>query len=243
MKTTTKIGTLLIIMGLSFSACDNNKTIHPSSNITVQERAVTNYTGIEVSSAFEVDIEFSATEEKVEVEASANLQPYIEVDNYGNNLRIKFRNHTNIRGNATLRVHILTKTPLNYFAAAGACHITLKNKLIADDVTISLSGASHFLGEIEASSVTTFIDGASGIDLNGSADLFYVDASGASQIGEFGMVVQNANVQLSGASNASLSVNGVINVDGSGASIFRYKGNAVFDNLNLSGGAQIMKID
>ena len=230
-------------MSLSFSSCDNNKTIHPSSNITVQERSVDPYTGIEVSSAFKVDIEFSATEEKVEIEASANVQPYIEVDNYGNNLRIQLKNNTKITGNSTLRVHILTKSPLNYFAATGACHITLNNKLFADDVMLSLSGASHFIGDIEATSIITYLDGASGVTLTGVADSFNADLEGASQIGEFGMVVQNASVQLSGASNASLSVNGVINVDGSGASIFRYKGNAVIDNLNLSGGAQIMKVE
>jgi hypothetical protein len=57
------------------------------------------------------------------------------------------------------------------------------------------------------------------------------------------MITGNANLQLSGASNASLTVNGTINLSASGASIFTYKGTAVVNQLDLSGASQIVKAD
>ena len=88
MKTNTKLAA--IIIGLTFMfACSTDDKIFPSSTVTTDERIVENYDGIEVSSAFTVDIEFSDTEELIEIEANKNLQQFIIVEKSNGKLKIK----------------------------------------------------------------------------------------------------------------------------------------------------------
>jgi hypothetical protein len=240
---TTKIITVLVGLSFLLSACEKDNTIMPSANVTTQDRTIVDYSGIEVSTAFTVDVTFSSTEEKIVIEANDNLHAYIDVIKSGNNLRIKLKDNINIHGNATLKAHITTGNTLEEIFVAEASLVTLNNQLDATDVTVSLAGASFLNGPITAQSITVFADGASNVTMQGTADTFTVNAAGASIVGTFDMIAQNADINLSGASNASITVNGIINLTASGASVLNYKGTANVDQLDLSGGSQIVKVD
>lgn len=243
MKTTTKIVTILVGLSLFLSACVNDNTIVPSANITTQEIFIQDYSGIDVSTAFLVDVEYSATEESIIIEANENLHQFIEVEKVNDILRIKIRDNTNIKGSATFKAHVISNNYLNSFSASQASHITLINPQESAKVNVGLTGASFLTGTIIANSITAYIDGASNASLQGSADTFTLNADGASIVGSFEMITGNAVLQLSGASNASLTVNGAVNLSASGASIFTFKGTGVVNQLDLSGSSQIIKVD
>lgn len=247
MKTRTKIGTLLIGMSILMGACQddmNDKTIVPSSSVSKEDRSLNStYSGLEVSTAFTVYVQFSSMEESIEIEANSNLHQYIEVEKAGDNLRIKLKDNINIRGSATFIAHVTTKTPLEYFVGSEASHIVLNNELNAQNISLSLSGASHFSGSIHTNNLTTFLSEASNATLEGSADSYSIIASGASLLKDYGMIAQDVNSDLSGASHSSLTVNGNIDLKASEASVFRYKGTAAVNSQNLSGASQIVKVD
>lgn len=240
---TTKIITALVGLSLILSSCDNNNSIMPSTNVTTQDRTIVDYSGIEISTAFTVDVTFSSTEDKIEIEANENLHALIDVVKSGNNLVIKLKDNTNIQGKTTLKAHITTSNTLEEIYVAAASLVTLNNNLNATDtdVTVGLASASFLNGPITAQSITVFADGASNVTLQGTAATFTVNASSASLVGSFDMITQNANFQLSGASNASITVNGIINLSASDASVLNYKGTATVGNLDLSGGSQIVE--
>ena len=241
--TTTKILTMLVGLSILLSACENDNTVKPSANVTTQDRTIEDYSGIEISTAFTVDVTFSSTEEKIVIEANDNLHAYIDVIKSGNNLVIKIKDNINIQGNSTLKAHITTGNTLDEIFIAEASLVTLNNQLEATDVTVGLAGASFLNGPIAAQSITIFADGASNVTLQGTANTFTVNAAGASLVGSFDMITQNANLLLSGASNASITVNGIIDLTASGASVLTYKGSATINHLDLSGGSQIVKAD
>lgn len=235
---------LSLLITASITSCFNNTTVHPSNNITILNKEISDYEGIDVSSAFVVDVEYSSTDESIEIEANDNLHQYIEVEKVNNLLRIKIQNGVSIRGNATLKVHIVTNDVLNYFAASGASTISLTDDISSDDVTISLSGASKFNGTINSNTLDIDLSGASNADLQGSTESLSLDATGASTLSDFDMVVQDkANIRLSGASNANLTINGTIDVSASGASNLRYKGTGSITDIDLSGASQVIKVD
>ena len=242
-NSTTEIAIMLVGLSLLLSGCTKDNTLLPSANVTTQERFIQDYTGIDVSTAFLVDIEYSATEESIIIEANENLHQFIEVEKVNDILIIKLRDNTNISGSATFKAHVISKNYLNSFSGSQASHITLINPQEYTDVTLSLTGASLFNGEINANSITVFIDNASNATLQGSADEFIANVSDGSILGNFEMVTQNANLQLSNASNVSLTVNSTINLTASGASIFTYKGTGTVNQLDLSGASQIIKAD
>lgn len=243
MKTTTKIVTILVGLSLFLSACVNDNTIVPSANITTQEIFIQDYSGIDVSTAFLVDVEYSATEESIIIEANENLHQFIEVEKVNDILRIKIRDNTNIKGSATFKAHVISNNYLNSFSASQASHITLINPQESAEVNVALTGASFLTGTIIANSMTAFVDGASNASLQGSADTLTLNADGASIVGSFEMIIGDAILQLSGASNASLTINDNIDLSESGASLLMYKGTPQISNLNMSGGSQILKVD
>ena len=242
-NSTTKIAIMLIGLSTLFISCDNFHDNAPSANVTTQERFVQDYTGIEITDAFLVDIEYSATEESIIIEANDNLHQFIEVEKVNGILRIKLRDMVNIRGNATFKAHIITKNYLDSFSASGASRMTLINPQEAADVNIRLSGASFLTGEIMADAITAYIDGASNASLSGIANTINVNADGASLVGSFEMIAGTAYLQMSGASNASLTINDEINLRASGASVLMYKGSASKNHIDLSGSSQIVKAD
>jgi len=200
MKTTTKMGMMLIGLSISFSACQEINAIVPSATVTTQEKFIENYTSLDVSTAFTVDVQFSDTDERIEVEVNENLHPYVVVEKANNTLRIKLKNSIHVSGNSTLKVHIITKNHIAYYDASGASRIILIDSLIIDDAMINLSGASTFSGTITANSLTAFIDGASIATLSGTINSLSAHLSGASILRDFDMITQHVNLDLSGAS-------------------------------------------
>lgn len=237
------IGLMIIVIALMTNGCTPFNTIRPSSNITTEDRYLTEFTGLNVSTAFTVDVSFSPTEDKIVVESNENIHPYIVTENVGGTLRIKLRNRINIRGNTTLKVHIITSTPLEYIGASDAVKIILLNDLNTEDLTISTSDASEMNGTVNVNNIQLFADDASNLNLEGTANTLTADISDASSMGQYNFVINEANMTLSDASNASITVNDVINLNASGASTLKYKGSALVDYISLSGASHILKMD
>jgi hypothetical protein len=65
-----------------------NEQVKPSGAITTRNEAFEDYDMIEASHAFQVYVNFSDTEESIEIEANDNLHQYIEVKKINNVLHI-----------------------------------------------------------------------------------------------------------------------------------------------------------
>ena len=238
MKNLAKLSLVLFGLITMFSSCEDR--LSPSGYVTFQEREVTNFDGLDVSAACDVDVSFTTGEERVEIEADDNLQARIVVDKSGSTLRIRIQNGTNISGNATLRAHILTPTPMRYLAASGATRIKLYNQLETDVLFVELSGASSLEGAVSVPDMDAVLTGASILTLEGNIQKFNGHAEGASIIDDFNLECNDLNLNLSGASNAKLTVNGTIDLDASGSSTLSYKGYPTIRHLNLSGSARLV---
>ena len=237
----TKILFMLVAgLGLVMSSCEIPNRIIPSGNTTTQEEHFSGYDAIDVSSAFTVYVNFSDTEESIEIVADDNLQPYIEVKKTGSTLYIGLRNNINIRGNATMKAYITTRKVTDY-TASGASNFLIEDLLTANTVSVHLSGASYFSGDLEVNHVSASLSGASNVEITGSADSFDVSASGASNINDYDFITDDLDVDLSGASNVWLTVNHELSVRASGASNVYYRGTGVVVSQNLSGASHIVK--
>lgn len=236
----TKIITATIVLsGIFLNACDNVKDVIPSNNVITQEYTYSGYENIETESAFTVYVDFSDTEESIVIESNENLFEYIEVSKSSNNLKIGFRDNISIKGSATLNAYITTKN-INGYSASGASKFIVEDDVVSDNVTVFLSGASQFAGELYVENLDVDMSGASTMNLEGESASFNVTASGASNVGDFDFSTEYLNVNFSGACTASLTVTDKMDVSASGASIVRYKGTAVINSQNLSGGSQII---
>jgi len=242
MKTKTITATIILICIIIMNACDSVKDVIPSENVITQEYTFSEYENIETESAFTIYLNFSDTEESIVVESNENLFQYIEVTKSSDNLKIGFRENISIKGSATLKAYITTKN-IKGFSASGASRFIVDDAIETDDVTVFLSGASQFSGELFVESLIADLSGASSMDLEGETASCNITASGASSVGNFDFSTGYLKVNLSGASSASLTVTGEMDVSASGASTVRYKGDATINSQNLSGGSQIIDMN
>ena len=142
-----------------------------------------------------------------------------------------------------LKAHIITKNPISSVAVSGASHMTFVNTLEADVVYFKLTGASTIDGSIASNLLDADLEGASNLTLSGMTNQLNGRLSGASLLNNFDLNVNDVDLNLSGASNTSITAKNKIDLKASGASVLRYKGNAIEEDIELSGASQIINMN
>ncbi|WP_422080290.1 head GIN domain-containing protein [Ulvibacterium sp.] len=231
----------LIVLSLQMVSCDY-ETIRASDRISTVGYGLSDYSRLRVSSAFNVYVKFSDVEERIEVEANDNIQDRIIVQKERNTLRIRLKKHTKLRGNVTLNVFITTRE-ISDFDISGASNVTLESPLITRDVDLEVSGASSFSGEMDLTDLDIRASGASNIDLFGNTESLRARLSGSSDLKDYDLTIEELDIELSGASDAYLTVTESIDIEASGASTLRYRGDASVNIRRLSGASEIIKTD
>jgi hypothetical protein len=233
----------LLTLTLGLAACDEDEgasTLQGSGNIVTQEMDFADFTAVEAANAFVVDITRSDSF-AVTLRVDENVMGLLDVSKAGDTLRIRLKPRSNVT-NATLEASV-TMPELGGLKLSGASRVYLSGFATSDQVDVELSGASTLDGGLEAGSVDLEASGASRVALEGSADEMSVTGSGASTLDLKDFVVDTADIDLSGASEATVNVAERIDrVDVSGASRLRYAGDPALGDVTTSGGATVDKV-
>jgi hypothetical protein len=209
-----------------------------SGNLETEEYAFTNFTKVEISSAFEFEIEQSSSY-SINVTADDNVLDYVQVSQVGQTLKIRLGIFPRI-WSATLRASV-TLPQLSGLTVSGASRGTVSDFSSNEDLDITISGASRLTGDITAGNVEFDISGASTIQLEGSANDMVADVSGASSFNLDDFTVNNADIDFSGASSGTINLDGTLDADLSGASRLSYIGEPTMGDINTSGASTISK--
>lgn len=128
------------------------------------------------------------------------------------------------KGAALLKAEKPLKTDIFKMELAGASKFT-GNLIINHSLDIQAVGASRFEGSCMApGKASVEVTGASQMDWSGFIGKAYLEATGASNIQSFEMVIDNLDAKATGASEIDATVNKHLNGTASGASHIRYKG-------------------
>jgi len=260
-RTTSILVAVLVIMLLTSGllvGCQRGVVIG-SGKLDTREFDFTGFTRVEVGHAFEVEI-VQSDSYRVSITADDNLfVDHIMVSKAGETLKIGLKPALSYNF-TTLKAQI-TMPDLYGLDLSGAVHGTVEGFSSTHDFTLQLSGASSLdmadmvTGDIKcdssgASKVTGDItaddaefneSGASNVQLQGSASNIVIHASGASRVNLADLPVNNANVELSGASLATVNAGGRLDINLSGASKLSYIGEPTMGSINISGGSTLSK--
>jgi len=209
-----------------------------SGNLETETYAFTDFTEVEISSAFEFEIEQSGSY-SINVTADDNIMEYVHVSQDGQTLKIGLSRATWL-GPVTLRASV-TMPQLSDLTISGASRGTVSDFSSAEDMAITVSGASRVTGDIVAGNVDFGISGASTIELEGSASDMDANVSGASSLKLDDFIVNNADVDFSGASSGTINLNGRLDADLSGASRLWYIGEPTMGTIDTSGVSSLSK--
>jgi hypothetical protein len=207
-----------------------------SGNLETKQYSFTNYTRVEISSAFEFEIK-QASSYSINVTADDNVMDYVQVSQDGQTLRIRLATVPSLRL-VTLRM-AMTVPQLHDLTVSGASRGTVSDFSSTEGLNITVSGASRLTGDITASNVEFNISGASTIQLEGSADDMTAIVSGASTFNLEDFAVNNADVNISGASTGTINLDGRLDANVSGASTLLYIGEPMMGTINVSGASTL----
>ncbi len=229
-----------------------------SGKLATQEFTFSDFKQVDVGSAFEVEIT-QADSYRVSITADDNLFEHIRVVKEGGTLKIGLKAITNL-GPVTLKAEVTmpqlqglefsgaTRGTVSGFSStenldvevSGASRVELV-EMSAGDVKFDVSGASKVTGDLIAGNADFDVSGASSVQLEGSASDMVADVGGASRVKLAGFTVNNADVNLSGASNGTVNLDGRLDAELSGASKLEYMGEPTMGTINTSGASTLSK--
>jgi hypothetical protein len=215
--------------------------IQGSGNVITQARSVSNFTGVDVSSAIDLYLKQDSAF-AVKVEIDDNLQQHIIVREANGILYIKQEDNTSLDASGKIKVYV--SAPLfKSMEASGACNIISENKLSSNEaIDIGLSGSSDARLELKAPKVSAGLSGACKLTLKGEAKEFTVDGSGSSDVRCFELMTEQTKIDVSGACDAEVFASVKLDVQASGSSDIKYKGNAAVSQ-DISGAGSVKKVE
>lgn len=245
MKTSVKIGiAIAYILAVLTSSCVgfNEKNVKLSGVTKVSTKEVSAFDKVDVSGAIDVIVNIGNKSEVV-IEADSAIMPYVVTEVKDRELRIYNKDiigFYNFKNNKIL-VTITTPSILE-LESSGACDVTI-NDLKTDMFKVSLSGACDLIGSFECNVLDLEASGSSDSKLRGKVKDCNIELSGASDIKAFDLEVDNLKIEGSGSSNVEITVQNSLDVELSGASELRYKGEPKYIKTDMSGVSNLTKID
>lgn len=235
----------------------------PFKRAVTEQKDFRDFTTVKVGNAFRVEITKSGSY-SISITADSDIIDYIEVFKTGDALTIRIdpdKAHLVIQAR-TLRAEI-TMPDLHGLELSGATHGTVEGfssthklvlivsgassldlaDILAGEVEAEVLGASDVEGNLMASGDAQFmVLGASSLKLVGEANNLVVDeCSGASNMDLSNFPVNDARVDLSGASRGTLNLDGRLDANISGASRLEYIGEPTMGDINIYDSSSINK--
>ncbi|MEO6894083.1 MAG: head GIN domain-containing protein [Ginsengibacter sp.] len=231
----------LLFLFAIISIQSNAQTVINDKN--VQVRNVSSFSAIKVSGGIDVYLSQS-NENAVAVSASDDVyRDNIKTEVENGVLNIYYDNNSfRFNSNKKLRAYVSFKT-LESIEGSGACDFIIAGTLKLNSLKVKLSGACDMKGIVNITNAQLDISGASTLKINGQIQNLKLEANGASDLKNYDLVVDNFIAQLSGASDAKLTVNKSISAKASGASTLYFKGNPEVRNVSSSGASNISNRD
>ena len=223
---------LMIITG--FISCDS---ISGNGNITSEKRTISDVHSLKTSGSIDVEIS-SGDSYNLIVEDDENLIPYIVTEVNNGVLHIHYKNgYSIIDDNAKVMVTIPSLNMINTSGSADIKgHGIIKSENHLELIT---SGSGDIELEADAPSINVIGSGSGDISLSGRTKDFDCKMSGSGDVKCSELKSENANIKVSGSSNAHVfaSVSLKVNVTGSGD--VYYSGNPSSPEIHITGSGTV----
>ena len=209
----------VLTMSVLLSSCLHEEDPGPRQEME-RDYAILDFDRLEMGDAFVISVQQSPLF-SVSVRGDRRNIDDLEVEKVGSTLRIRYDEPEYRQYTTYITITMPSLRGAN-FSGASVSTVTGFNDLGELDVT--LSGASVSQVSLEAQSLRLNLSGASKLTLSGEAAALQATVSGASIYSGFAFGVDDANVDVSGASKMHLTARQKLNAVATGASTVLYRG-------------------
>jgi hypothetical protein len=224
-------------------------------NVATREMDFSDFTNVEVGSCFRVEIK-QADSHGVTITGDEDLFDYVNVAKSGNTLKLSIKPLTfftrpNLQASITmprlnkLRLGGAATCTVSDFSSNDAFNLNLSGSSVlyidikAGKSKVEISGAGRLKGKMELADAEFILSGASRAELSGAANNVVLSAWGASRLDLTDFILNDTSINLKGASEAAVTVNGKLDMDLSSGSRLCYSGNPTMGKINVSGASTL----
>lgn len=212
-----------------------------SGQPVTQEYDLAGFDAVDVSNGFQVSLA-PGDGFAIKVTIDDNLTDYLVVDKLGDTLHIGLDNRGGWFSTRNLQAEV-TLPELKQVGLSGGSSATMAGFPAVGTFKAELSGGSRLEGAVTGEDVSLNGSGGSRFVLAGSAQNLALNGSGGSRAELAELAAQQANVDLSGGSQAAVAVTGELNYNLSGGSRLTYSGDPAIGRSDASGGSEAVRRD
>ena len=228
----------IALFALTFQSCvyvDDRDDVDPRGEST-RTYDFKNFDELEMGHAFRVIVQAGPS---FSVKATGELNDLDDLEMFVQDEKLVARYRNSWRNRKQMEIDI-TMPSLEAVDFSGAVDSEIEGFENLSKIDFELTGASKCDFDGSAKDLTFDLSGASQLYLFGSGKYLDGELSGASQLNALDLPVEQSNLKLSGASSAKVWVSRLLEVDASGSSSVRYKGDPTVDE-KLSGGSTVRR--
>lgn len=219
-------------------SCQTN-CIQGSGKEATDNRKIAEFTKLDIAGSFNVTL-VQDSSNSVTINADDNILSIIKTDVSGDKLKISTDNK-NICSAKEVTITIGMRN-IKSISASGAVQLTSNGRINAADLDLHLSGATKVDMDIAAANIETEGSGVTDITLKGQASSHSVQLSGSGKLSAFDFVVGSYSIETSGQSDCEVNVLNELNINSTGASDIKYKGNPATIHKNKTGALSLIKV-
>ncbi|OJJ16134.1 hypothetical protein BKI52_35805 [marine bacterium AO1-C] len=174
------------------------------------------------------------SEQKVTIQAQANLIPLLNLTLVDQELRIEFKDNSCVN-NSTINIFVTAAT-INKVTLAGSGNIEGQNTWESPNLEAIISGSGSIKATIKSTEVNSSLGGSGNIVLSGSTQKQSLHLTGSGNYQNFGLASEQTTVNLTGSGNVEIQASQALNVTISGSGNVAYKGSpSITQNITGSG--------
>lgn len=212
--------------------------VEPSGIIKDEERAITEFSTIELDGAMDVIIKERLLSEtnRVVVRADENSLPHIKTVLQGSKLKLSMDKC--VKGNSPVEVYVFVNE-ISKVENDGSGTIRSESMLKSDRFDIEQNGSGTITLQVRANRVVLDNDGSGIIRLAGNANTIEVDHDGSGVSELFDFQTKEAKVDLSGSGRVNVYATDKMKLNLNGSGSISYKGTPQELKTNKNGSGEI----
>jgi hypothetical protein len=227
-----------VLLTILLSSCFN--CVEQSGIIKEEERAVTEFSTIELDGSMDVIIKnrLLSAKNRVVVRADENVLPHVKTLQQGSKLKLDLKKC--VKGNSPIEVFVYVNE-ISKVENDGSGTIHSENMLKTDRFDIDLNGSGSISLNVRANRVNVENDGSGRIHLTGNANMLEVDHGGSGISELFDFQTKEAKVDLDGSGIVNVCATDKMNLSLNGSGSIRYKGSPKELKTNKNGSGEILE--
>lgn len=235
MKQAYLFSALLLLCFTSCRFVGGKKVEGDGQRVTVN-RSVGEFRGVEVRGGIDVVL-VSGNSHSIRIEADQNLIDFIEVNNDDGTVEVSSRDGYNLRSQKGIKVYA-TAPAFESVSVSGSGDIRSEGKVTnTSALDLSIKGSGDIQLAIDAPRVATEISGSGSAKLEGQTREFEAEINGSGDVHAFGLLSEQAKVDIAGSGNAEVFASKQLNVEIKGAGDVAVKGGGAVSQRIMGSGS------